>query len=101
MLSPKPILLIDMDGVVFDYYGMFLEVWQELYPKRSFILDKDLKEFYIENCYDSAFKEDILSIMQSKNFFRKIRPVEGAVKALTQILKSGTFDAFSLYGSGS
>lgn len=90
----KPILLIDMDGVLFDYYGRFLSEWKYRYPDRIALEDGELTEFYIENMYPPEYKDDILQITRAQGFFDTIDPMPGAVEALGLILDCGEFEPF-------
>jgi 5'-nucleotidase len=85
-------LLIDMDGVISDYYGSFLEIWKKEYPDRIVIPASELKDFYMEKSYPEEYAEDIRRITTSVGFFRYMAPISGAVLALKSILADGKFD---------
>lgn len=84
----KYTLLIDMDGVIAQWYLGFLSKWKELYPNREFIAPKDLKEFYIENIYPEAYGPDILRITRSRGFYLSLPTMPGAQEALEDIEKN-------------
>src|SRR4051812_13845937 len=54
-----PILLIDMDGVIADYYGYFCQVWAAKFPDRKVLSPEELTHMYFENCYDPEYTKDI------------------------------------------
>lgn len=94
LAKQKPILLIDMDGVVFDYYGHFSTIWRQKYPDRMWVKPEDLSSMYFDDCYPQGFQEDILEITRSKDFFEDLPPLPGAVEALKRILEDEEFEAF-------
>lgn len=91
---PKPILLVDMDGVVFDYYSGFTKVWTQRYPDRKVVPREELTEFYIESFYPKEYKKDILAITQGTDFFENLQLIPGAKEALYAIQEEGIFDVF-------
>lgn len=91
----KPIpLLIDMDGVLADYYGHFLKVWRLTYPKRVWYPEEALTSFWIEDFYPKEYHDDIRRITTSRGFFLGIPPIPGAVEALTKIIKDPAFTPY-------
>jgi len=94
IIKPRPILLIDMDGVIANYYARFLRVWQMLYPNRKAIPLKELEGFYIESCYSEYPEEDIKRILTTSRFFRNLPPVDHAIKTLQEIIVDPAFDSF-------
>jgi 5'-nucleotidase len=93
-LSRKPILLFDMDGVMANYYGRFLELWRSIYTDREFIPEGELKTFYLEDSYREEYREDIRELTTSCGFFRGIKPISGSIETLRKILSDGIFEPF-------
>lgn len=94
IIKPKPILLIDMDGVMANYYGSFLEGWKRRYPNRGFIPEGELKSFYIEDSYAEEHNDDIRELTTARGFFRGIKPIPGAIETLRKILSERKFEPF-------
>lgn len=90
----KPILLIDMDGVIADYYGHFISIWKKTYPDRVALKASELKGFYFEDSYPAEYTSDIRNITTDIGFFENLPPVPGAVTALTSILENDKFKVF-------
>jgi 5'-nucleotidase len=94
MDGPLIKLLIDQDGVLFDYYAGFLKIWTERYPDRQVVPKESLTSFYLEDAYDPEFHKDILDITRGKGFFANLPVMPGAVEALKRIQQADNlFDA--------
>jgi 5'-nucleotidase len=92
--SLKPILLIDMDGVIADYFKGFAKKWVELYPDRPVLKPEEIHSFYFEDCYPPEWCDDIRKITTAKGFFENLEPMPGAVSALKRIMEEDEFDVF-------
>lgn len=90
----KPVLLVDMDGVVFDYYGHFLTFWKAQYPDRVVIPAEDIKTFYFEECYPPEYTEDIRRITCAEGFFETLPVMDGAAETLNRIMDEDRFNVF-------
>jgi 5'-nucleotidase len=85
-------MLIDMDGVVADFYGHFLSIWREKYPDRVYVKPEDVTAFYLETLYPEEYKQDILDILRAPGFFANLPPMPGAIEALKKIREEDKFD---------
>jgi 5'-nucleotidase len=94
MPTYKPILLIDMDGVVADYFGAFVQGYRRNHPDRPIFDKEEMSDFYLENVLGNEVADDIFRITRAKDFFRNLKPMPGAVAALTKILAEGRFDPY-------
>ena len=81
-MSDKVTLLIDMDGVLGNWYGNLVERWKQLYPERPFIPAGELKSFYVEDSYPDEDHQKLLEITRSGSFYEDLQPIEGALEAL-------------------
>ena len=86
------ILLVDMDGVLADYYGHFCTVFKALHPEVEIIPESHLSNFYIEDAYPPQYKDEIRRITCEKGFFEGIPPVEGAIEAFKGLLADERFN---------
>ncbi len=78
-------VLIDMDGVLADFEGRFLEIWRETYPKRPFIPLEERTTFYLSHQYPRQYTADIIDILSAPNFFSSLPPIDNAIHALSQL----------------
>jgi 5'-nucleotidase len=90
----KPILLIDMDGVIADFYGHFLSIWREKYPDRVYVKPEDVTAFYLETLYPAEYSQDILDILRAPGFFANLPPMPGAIEALKKLDEEGKFEIY-------
>ncbi len=91
---PKPVLLIDMDGVIADYYKGFLMKWMERYPNERVIWPQDLTNFYLEEAYPKEFHTITRNLTLETGFFENLPVVYGSILALQAILHAGYFEPF-------
>lgn len=77
----KIALLIDMDGVIVDWYQQFLNKWKHDHR----IEKQDLKNFYCVNDYPEHHRDEFKSIILGKGFYEDIPFMEGAKEALLEI----------------
>lgn len=99
MQHEKPVLLVDMDGVLCDWYARILERLQGTYPFAPRIPHELITEFYVDKCYPDEWKETVASLSDAPNFYNSIPPIEGAVAAMKEVqalVESGDIDAFVL-----
>lgn len=94
LTNTKRRLLIDMDGVLMDYYGAFVIEWKKRYPERPVLPSKYIKTFYLEEMYPPEWKQDILAITQGKDFFENMLPIAAAVGFMEQVWNSEYYDPF-------
>lgn len=93
-LKRKPILLIDMDGVIANYYDYFSQIWTIKYPDRPLLKPEELTSMYFEECYHPDHMEDIRKITTDIGFFESLPVMHGAAEALNKIFDEGKFDVF-------
>ncbi|XP_067859523.1 5'(3')-deoxyribonucleotidase, mitochondrial-like [Heptranchias perlo] len=90
-------VLVDMDGVLADFEGGFLQKYKDTYPKEPFIELKDRRGFWVSTQY-GKLKPDLcekaISIWESKNFFIELDPLPGAVEAVKEMANLKNTDVF-------
>ena len=85
-MTSKLILLIDMDGVVCEWYQRVLQRYQLANPHLPFVPEAELHSFDILDCYPPLCRAAICEAMESKGLFENLDPVPGAVEALKSLL---------------
>jgi 5'-nucleotidase len=91
----KPIILIDMDGVLADFDRGCLEKMKELFPKFIIMIDKS-SMYHISEEYalrDETFKKIMDSIIKSPGFYENLPLIENA----QGILNSLEFDGYEVF----
>jgi 5'-nucleotidase len=81
----KVILLIDMDGVVYNWYGHLLRVYRARYPDRVYVKPEDVTKFYVEELYPEEHRQDVMAIAREQGFYLGLDPMPGAIEALKDI----------------
>lgn len=84
-ITDKPILLVDMDGVLCDFVGKFNDIWRLRYPDRFFLAPEKATTFYFEDEYPEEYKEDIREIVNQPGFFSNLDPLKGSLVGITQL----------------
>lgn len=84
-MTDKVVLLIDMDGVLCDWYGRVLETYKARYPDRVHVAREEVTRFYVEELYPEEHKDDIVAIAREKGFYLSLDPMAGALEALKDI----------------
>lgn len=84
MKERKPIILVDMDGVIANFNAYLVQ-----YAHKKLgapLLDVcELTNFYTEECYGDEWCKEVAKLSDEEGFFRNLSPVEGAVKALNEM----------------
>lgn len=84
----KKIILVDMDGVLADFEGRFLETWKRKFPHYPQTLEKR-KTFRLADSLPNGLNRDIRSIFSSPGFFANLKPISGAKEALKKMQSLG------------
>ncbi len=90
----KPILLVDMDGVIANYYDYFSQLWAINHPNRPLLKPEELTHMYFEKCYPEEHISDIRHLTTRIGFFENLPEIEGAAKTLNKIMDEGKFHVF-------
>lgn len=90
------IILIDMDGVIADFEGGFLNSWREQHPDKPYIPLEKRTTFYVRDQYIQEFKDKIddvydrvEAIYLSPGFHRFLPSIPGSLKALSEMKDMG------------
>jgi len=85
-LSPTTVLL-DMDGVIVDWDAGFRRAWARFGHDPSKI-DRS-KSYAMEECVAPELKSAAIAVMSQPGFFQDLPPMEGAVKAVEEMVERG------------
>lgn len=89
MNDNKPlVLLIDMDGVLYDWYGGFHKEYVSLWPERKAVAPTEITSFFIEEHFDEEFHEDIYDIIRSMWFYENLDTLPGAIEGMALIQRA-------------
>ncbi len=86
-------VLVDMDGVLADFEGGFLNCWRKEHPDKEYIPLEQRNTFFIEDQYPAEYKELIQQVMYSPGFISSLPPIPGGLDALTEMI-SGNIEVF-------
>ena len=91
--QPRPLtVLVDMDGVLADFEGRWLEIFRERYPDEPFIKLEDRRTFYIDDQYEDRYKT--MSIIGANGFYGSLPPIEGACEAVQEMAQMDNVNVF-------
>ncbi|MCA9478489.1 MAG: 5'-3'-deoxyribonucleotidase [Nanoarchaeota archaeon] len=86
-LPKQKVYLVDMDGVLAQYYNQFLKRWRQEYPDRDFIHEEDLQAHDLDKSYPEAYRDDINLIISAPDFFESLDPLPGAIEGIKELAK--------------
>lgn len=82
----KIILLVDMDGVMADWYGKLHQELVKVFPGSGIIPSiKELTTYFWEDSFSKEFHPVIEAIVESKGFYRTLVPYPEALDCLKDI----------------
>lgn len=82
MSDKKPIVLVDMDGVLADLDGELLRRFRERYSELPYVPLAARKKFYAEEEFPPESQTAVRAIMCESGFFFDLPPVVGALEAM-------------------
>ena len=82
-------VLVDMDGVLADFEGGFLERWRQKHPDKPYVPLDQRNTFYIVKQYPAAYRDLIWEIFLTPGFFRELPAIAGGLEALAEIDAAG------------
>ena len=85
----KKIILVDMDGVLSDFEGRFLEEWKKKFPHHPHVPLEERETFYLEENYPGGLEKDIKSIFSAPGFFENLDAIPGGKEAITKMQSLG------------
>lgn len=89
-LAYKPIILVDMDGVICDWQAQFDAFLAKFCPDITLIPREQITVFKSQSLYAEEHHAAIAEMMNREGFYRTLKPVEGAVDALKEMAKDYT-----------
>lgn len=87
MNDTRPIVLVDMDGVMADFVGFTSDYLRQQHPDIPMVEHK--KFYYREDYPDPAHQKVITQLHCSQYFFRDMPPVKGAIEGWQRIKDLG------------
>ena len=85
----RPLVLVDMDGVVADLEGAFLAIWRQRHPDRPWIDLEARRGFYLAEQYGDEHKEAIWEIFSEAGFYGGLPEIPGAIAAVEEMDAAG------------
>lgn len=87
---PRPVILVDMDGVLCDFEAHFLQRWRARYPDAPWLPLEQRKSHYLDldlsGVYDTARTHEVIS---EPGFYATMPPIRGALEALREMAEEG------------
>ncbi|XP_052265757.1 5'(3')-deoxyribonucleotidase, mitochondrial-like isoform X2 [Dreissena polymorpha] len=90
-------VLLDMDGVLCDFEGDFLEAFKKHYPEEPCIELKDRSGFWLRDQYEKlkpGLNVKCSTIYNAKGFFQNLTEIPGAVEAAKEMFQMEGVDVF-------
>jgi len=84
------IILFDMDEVLADFEGWFIEEWKKRFPDTPHVQLKDRLVYGIQKQYSESLLDKIDEIRLAKGFTKNIPPLKGAIEAFLELSKDHT-----------
>lgn len=84
-MTIRPVVLLDMDGVLADFDGHIRAVWP--HEDLPLIPDADRREFYIARDHPEYPKRLFRDITTTPGFFRSLPPMAGAMAAVEALME--------------
>lgn len=81
----KPLILVDMDEVVFFTYQGFCDKLKQRHPDINPIPYEKVTEFYFYNLYPENQRERVDSVWREEGLFKNLPLMNGALEALTEL----------------
>lgn len=82
-------ILVDQDGVIADWQHTYDTLMAEQLPHVQIIPREEIKIFKAQKLYAAEHHAAIATMMNTPGFYRNLLPIEGATKALKEMLAAG------------
>lgn len=80
-------ILVDMDDVIEDLLGSWLETLNDKYSLS--VHKSDVKDWDMAKAYPNLSPEQIFEPLHSKSFWETVRPIEGAAEYIQRLINDG------------
>ncbi|KAK7498300.1 hypothetical protein BaRGS_00010560 [Batillaria attramentaria] len=90
-------VLVDLDGVLCDFEGYFLEKYREKFPHEPFIPLEERKTFYLRDQYAKLrpdLPDKVRDIYNAEGFFLNLPEIEGGCDAVKEMVQMEDVDVF-------
>ncbi|MFN2120892.1 MAG: 5' nucleotidase, NT5C type [Anaerolineales bacterium] len=82
-------VLVDMDGVLADFDGGFLQRWRREHPEKPYVPPEERDTFYLIDQYPPEYRDLIREIILTPGFFRSLPVIGGGREALNDMHAAG------------
>lgn len=83
------IILVDQDETIAKFNDRFQELWKQLYPKEVLIPLEEYASSRIAEHYPPELQEKVKAVYTSPGFILGLRPVEGSIEAIHEMIRAG------------
>ena len=80
--------LVDMDNVITDFTSEYEAMLLKLLPPEAFVTQKR-NLYYYEERFEAIYHAKVEEILCAQGFFANLRPIDGAIEAIYQMIKEG------------
>jgi 5'-nucleotidase len=80
------VILLDMDDVLADFEGKFLERWRERHPDLPFIPRDQRNIFKLERQYPAEHLDKVRAVIREPGFFLALDPIPGGLEAVREMV---------------
>jgi len=89
-LGINPTILVDLDGVVFDWSNFVRSELHEILPPEQHKTHEEIHSFYLEDVYPGEeAARHLKKITSSKGLYSSLNPIEGSVEAVKKLGELG------------
>jgi len=81
-------LLVDMDSVIVDWDGAFMDRWLKRHPEDEELI-RNRKEFEFEKNFPPERQDEIIEVMTEPGYYSSMRALPGVIAALKEIVELG------------
>lgn len=89
-MGQKPVILVDMDGVMFDWSGHVRSKLHGYIPENQHKTHEEIHSFYLEDVYEDKYAQHVIrTVMKAKGLYANLKPIEGSVEAVKKLHELG------------
>ncbi len=81
-------ILIDMDDVMADFNGYFVQVYRQRHPGKFCVPADQVKDFKLVKNYPEDLRGLVEEICREPGFFANLPPMEGSIEAVLEMSKT-------------